>query len=244
MEKRASSLLRLLFSVVAFSTLSFAEQVTVPAQDVSSPGNPLAISGSAQISETTSERQVRVSISNDITARNISPKGILALVAWVEVSPAHASMQRFTKELDCFFGPDIIKPGGQESFSAPLRSASTEPYNANSPPRTPQANVRIVYVQFTDGSTFGDEAFAQHLRDLRHITLQNLRRLDRAYARGGVAVFVEELNETVSPAEVNNFLESIRRTQREFGAQAALTRVRAGLQFAEEHKAGLRLNSP
>jgi len=220
-------------------TLSSAQQVTVPAQDVSSPGNPLAISGSAQILETTLDRQVRVSISNEISATNISPKGILALVARVEVSPAHASMRRFTKELDCFFGPDIIKPGVQESFSGPAQSATNEPYNPNNPPRTPQANVRVVYVQFTDGSTFGDEAFAQHLKELRHITLQNLRRLDRAYARGGVAAFVEELNETISPAEVNTFLESIRRTEREFGAQAALTRVRAALQFAEEHKAGL-----
>jgi len=148
-------------------------------------------------------------------------------------------MRRFTKEIDCFFGPDIIKPDGQESFSEPPRSVTTEPYDPNRPPRTRQANFRVVYVQFTDGTTFGDEAFAKHLKDLRRITLQELRRLDRAYAHGGEAAFVAELNEAVSPIEVNNFLEGIRRIQREAGTQSALAQVRAALRFAAEHQAGL-----
>lgn len=239
MEKLVSTPLGLVFSVVVLTTLALADQVTIPAQDVSSPGNPLAIAGSVQISETTTGRLVQTSISSNINAKNISSKTILALVVSIEVSPVHAAMRRSTKEFDCFFGPDVIKPGDQESFPEPSGRATTEPYDPSSSPRTPEANVRVLYVQFTDGSRFGDETFAGHLKELRRITLQNLRRLDRAYRRGGETAFVEELNETVSPIEVNNFLETIRRTQRARGTQAALAQVQTELRFAKEHQAGL-----
>lgn len=208
-------------------------------EDRSAPGSPLVISGTVEIRETGSGSSLRVSLSeHNIVARNISSKTILALVVWLDVLPSYASPQRFVRQYECFFAPDVINPGDDHSLTEPTVGEQIEPYDPSRPAETARAEARTVYVQFLDGSIFGDEGFGDHLRTLRRQTRRHLHHLDKTYTHRGEAAFLEELNETVEPGEVDVLVENVRRTQKRLGTSAAIGQIRRMLEFARERQSG------
>ncbi len=219
-----------------------ANETILPVVDRSDPGSPLRISGTVRLRETASAHTATTTlVEEDIVAENISSKTILALVAWLDVTPTYTAPQRSVKQYECFFASDVIKPGEQHSLSDVSASGHTtmEDYSRQRAPKTPKAEIRVVYVQFLDGSTFGQEAFARHLLAVRRIAWQHLRRLDRAYKRGGEPAFLEELSERVEPSEVDTLLQNVRETQRTRGTPSAIGQVRLMLKFATERGAAL-----
>jgi len=226
--------------VLCLVTFAGAEThvTVVRVQDVSAPGSPLAASGTVQLQEFTFGNQVRGSVTSSVTARNVSDRTILALIAELRVVTSYGPPRVLTRRLECFFAPDVIKPGDEEALFQGAAPKRIEPYDSSKPPQTPRAEFRILFVQFVDGSTFGGEAFGEDLMQLRRITWRHLRDLEKTYTRDGEAGFVEELMAPVQPAEVNTFFENLRVTQRQLGTQATMARIRGALQFAEERAAG------
>jgi len=195
------------------------------------------VSGTLRLRENVSDNTVRTSVETEnIVGKNISGRTIMMVVLWLDISPSFAAPSRSERQYECFFAEDVIKPGDEHSFSANAKRESAELLDPGTVPRQPQASVRVVYVQFDDGSEFGQDGFATRLFTLRRITWQNLSRLDRAYERGGEELFLEELARPVDPQEVNTFVESIRDTQRRLGTPSAVAQVHKGLRFAEERK--------
>ncbi len=227
-----------LFAVASIPTPAQVRTSTILVQDISEPGSPMVVSGTVRLTESISGNTIRVSIADDIVGRNISDKIILTLVARIEVEPSQGSRQEFVRQYECFFAPDVIRPGDQHSLSGPGPTETTETFNPLHPPKTARATAKIVYVQYVDGSTFGHPVFGAEIRKIRQITWQHLRRLDRAYQRGGLSAFQEELSETVQPQETETVLEGIRQTVRSRGALAGISQVRKMLSLAEQYRAG------
>ncbi len=210
-------------------------------QDGSALGSPTVISGTIEIRETTMDSTVRVSLTeNQITARNISSTTILTLVVWIDVFPAYGSPQRFVRQYECFFAPDVIKPSDEHLISQKKFQELVEPYNPEEPPRTPRAEAKIVYVQFLDGTIFGHEGFGANLQMLRRLTWKHLRRLDTTYRTRGEAAFLAELNDPVEPGEIDVLIENVRQTQRLRGTETAVAQIRGMLNTAKERQQGFR----
>lgn len=207
-------------------------------QDISAPGSPLVISGTVTIKETfMGGGRVLVSTTEDIIARNISSKTILTLVAKLELVPAHGGPQEYTREYECFFAPDVIKPGDVHSLSGEGMDTA-DPYDSREPAQTARAQITVQYVQFIDGSIYGKQFFGEHILDVRRTAWRHLKRLNRIYTRHGEEAFVEELNESLEPSPVDVLIEGVRETQRNLGTETAIAQVRKMLNYAEEHKAG------
>lgn len=204
--------------------------------DVSEAGSPLRISGSVRLKETTWDGTVRLSHSEEIVAQNISNKTIMTLVVWLDIIPSFTGPKRAVRQYECFFAPDVIRPGDTHPLSLENSREDVEPYNSAEPPRTASATVRVAYVQFADGSVFGNEAFGADIQRIRKTAWQHLRRLDRTYIRSGEKAFADELNEPIEPAEVNTLIENVRQTQRTSGTIAAVSHLRKMLRLAEEHQ--------
>lgn len=210
---------------------------TVIVQDGSGSGSPFSVSGSVTIRETRRGDAVRVSITeNDISTKNISSQTILAVVAWLEITPAYGSPRRFVRQYECFFASDVIKPGDEHGVSEPSDSEAEEPFDADDPPRAPRAEIRFVYVQFIDGSIFGHEGFGEHLMTLRRQTRKHLSNLEKTYDRQGEAAFLEELYQPAEPGEVDALIGNVRGTQRQRGTLAAVAQIRAMLNHAKERQ--------
>jgi hypothetical protein len=218
----------------AWSQLTY----TVPVVDKSDPGNPLEISGTASFTELIVSNSVRSSSSFRVDARNLSEKGILLLRAYFDEAGPHGGGTRQVIQIDHFFwgyiapGDSLVlarkRPGGRTSACCvtPLVPANQ-----------PKAEVRVQYVQFTDGSTFGDETSAKDILSTRSAILDALWRLDNARNRES---FLELLAHKIQPDNADSFLETFRHTQRHHGTAAARSQVHTGVAAARAHAAALR----
>lgn len=208
--------------------------------DRSEGGTPFHVTGEVRLKETVARDQVYTSMSQRIMAKNVSNQTVLMFVASIEVTPTFGAKEQSTRQYECFFATDVIAPGDEHALSEPRDEGgfTIQPHSTSAPLNAPEAEVKILYVQFINGSEYGQRAFASDLLRLRRITWSHLKRLVRTYERSGEVGFLEELYERIDPGEVDVFFENIRQTARSRGAQSALARVHFALKLADERTAG------
>jgi hypothetical protein len=174
---------------------------------------------------------------------NVSNKTILLVVLVFSVTPLYGPEQPYTMNMDYFFAPNIIKPGDTRDFSTtPTAEGFTNetPYDPNKGGslREPHAEVRVAFAQFSDGTAFGMETYADQVLKDRAMTLERLRFLDKTYSYEGEAEFTTALNKPVSSSRVvNQNFKNIQSIQKVQGTQAATDEVRAMLARASEREA-------
>jgi hypothetical protein len=110
--------------------------------------------------------------------------------------------------------------------------------NPLEPPTEPTADIRVQYVQFADGSSFGEEATAEDILASRSVILAALRRINRTSTK---EEFLKFLAQRVQPEPADNFLEVVRYTEKNHGIAAARVQIHAALTAAEGHMAALRI---
>ena len=94
----------------------------------------------------------------------------------------------------------------------------------------------MLFVQFSDGSTFGDKVAAKDILEIQAAVLDRLRTLDDARSD---EEFLRLLRKDIEPDEADTFFAAIRRTQKEKGTSMARSRVRNALINSEKHLAQL-----
>jgi hypothetical protein len=216
--------------------------LVVPIEDKSGPGSPLQISGHVSFVETVIANKVTSSRSENVKARNISDKPILLLVASLEDAGPKSSGEDFDLVVDNFFkekamlpGEDVTllqRPFGEHYTSEPFRSTSSEE-------RPPKAQFHLGFVQFSDGSTFGDSAAARKWLDSRESTLVYLKKLRQQYYEQGEPALLQALKVTPAAAQSDSLWNEIRELQRTSGTQATVTLIDHVLSVALQHATGL-----
>lgn len=205
--------------------------------------SPLRFSGQVWVSQVESTEGLYYSYSYDLHYSNVTNKTILTLVIALDVHHSSGFVDTESLQYECFFAPDVIRPGETHDFKRPLDSIKM----VTTPPRVstePRAEPIVLFAQFLDGSTFGAPPQAHDILLIRRLTLNALHRLDRAFVRGGEEEFLEELAEPVDPSAVNTLIDNVRHAATTLGTQEAIARVRYMLDFAAEHEALIRGNSP
>jgi hypothetical protein len=206
---------------------------TVPVTEKGDSGKTLQISGTASFTERITGESVTLSSNFRVKARNSSDRGILLVVADYEQIGPHGGASHDVIEIDHFFWGNI---GVGESFvlAEGRQSARIIPL---SPAEEPRAEIRVRYVQFTDGSAFGDERAAKEALATRYAILESLRRLDNA---SGNEEFRKLLARRVLPEYADGFLENVRRTANYKGTRQARTQIRVALATAEARMPALQ----
>src|SRR3989441_5955814 len=222
--------------VPLFLTLSAWSQLryTVPVTDKSDPGSPLKISGTASFTE----RIVANSVTSyfKVEALNVSGRTIVLLLASFDEAGPHGGGTHHLVKIDHFFWGDIA-PGGSFVLARSRSGRRTYPLETAVEPK---AEVGVQYVQFVDGSTFGDETRAKGILGLRRVILESLRRLDTAT---GKEEFLALLAQKIQPDDADDFLKTFRQTQKNYGTAAARAQVHTGLIVAEGRSPALRVQA-
>ncbi len=242
--------LRFIFLLLALcSSISCAlaqEVLVVPLIDKTGAGSPFEVSGRLLLKEVVRANQLEWSWGQKVTVRNISGRPILLFVATLTEIGRHPLGRKAapgdgpTYELDDdrFFSDDLIRPGE----SVTLRD--TEPgtpdvaccINPLEEKRDPTAEYHLRFVQFADGSTFGDPAEARDALAIRSMISSGLRELLSAYTELGTPGFAARLREQ-SPFSATALCREILAKYREAGIQVALGRTEQILATAQRHSA-------
>jgi len=157
--------------------------------DKSEKGSPLAISGVLVFNDDGPEA-TPYSIEFHETAKNTSSKPIQLLIIETRItSDPDQSPNTFSN--DYFFSPKTLEPGNvaDVSVSSPRYGPRHETSN---PPRLSPA-VNVAYVEFGDGTHWGNLDSAREPYRIRASTLAELHILRNAYESGGDEAFVSEL---------------------------------------------------
>src|SRR3989442_1123264 len=233
MRFRATLVLPLCLTLSAWAQLTF----TVPIVDQSDFGSPLEISGTASFTEKVVANSVTTSSEYLVTARNASGRGIV--LAYFDESGPHGGGTHHILQFDNLFRPEF---GPGESFvlsrSDPGNRSSFCCVNPRWTADEPKAGARVQFGQFSDGSTFGDEATAKDILAIRSVVSDRLRRLDGARSD---QEFLQFLEQKIQPDAADAFVEAVRNTQKSKGTAAARNQVHTGLANAERHLAAFRI---
>jgi hypothetical protein len=221
--------------------VSAQSEATVAVKDVSREGSPLSFSGTVAFSETVNDGKVTRTHGEQISAKNVSYKAILALRVSTSFIFPDGYRGEHTTEIDRFFTPDLIVPGETVQLSWPLGQTRTTA-SRKGPPHIvePVAEAKVLYVQFEDGSEFGNEAEGYEILSLRRSTWEALRGVDKVYEEEGADEFMKALNKPIMPhSALHSVLQSILRTAGQSGPPEAEKVVQRMLALATEHEGKL-----
>jgi hypothetical protein len=224
-----------LFCWLSLSSPSLAQQepFDVPFDDAALTASPITATGKISVRETVAANEVKSSWEENVDATNRSTKSILLLIGDFDAIGPHSNGgTRLTMEY--FFGGPI-SPGG--TFSLVKQSFVRDSCCMNPLREThePKATFRLIFVQFLDGSTFGDAAQAENALAIRDRTLQALRTLAQVAAKDKQR-FQSQLERQLQLDDTLGVFASIRGTQEQKGADAAIARTYKILDFAEDYR--------
>jgi hypothetical protein len=185
-------LIRSISCIGLLAVSAFASDGIVPITDTLRNGSPVRNSGHVTFAEETSEKSVLTSYSQDWTVRNISSKAIVTLIESLTLEFPDGYRSGGIEQYDLFFHPGLMKPGDELSFTRPA-SGVQRVQKHNSSSGEPKCVVSVLWVQFADGSTFGDAKYAASLLSERRQTLEGLTRLGDIYANEGAKAFLKEI---------------------------------------------------
>jgi len=247
-----STYMRLLFTLLlcalclSGSSAAQPEVIAVPLIDKTGAASPFEVSGSLLLQETVHGSQLEWSWGQKVAVKNVSGKAVLLFVATLTEIGRHpkgrlaAPGDGPTYQLgdDRFFSENLILP----DESLVLRD--TEPgtpdvaccINPLAESSDPIAEFHLRFVQFADGSTFGDLAEARDYLEMRETILRGLRELNQSYAEHGKQGFAAKLKEQSSFSASAPFNEIVSK-YREGGIRPALDSTRQILATAEKHMA-------
>ena len=127
-------------------------------------------------------------------AHNNSSKGVLALVAVTDVTGVSGQIIPITSRGDLVFKVNAIGPGQDRGIGF-IDSSELAPAPPN-PDGSVHAEGAVLFVQFEDGSTWGDPRAAKEMIAVRSEKLAFLKHLVEIYDASGDAAFTSALNET------------------------------------------------
>lgn len=218
---------------------SFAQTVvTVPVTDDSAPESPLQVSGTITFTDQLSGNSVVSSSKYELTATNVSDKGIVLMLVRFRESGSRGGGTLHNIQQDNFFENEAIAPKKtfvlDRSIGGFQTGCCVNPLESG---RDPVAEVSVIYSEFTDGSTYGDKSAAADILATRSLIIERLRQLDAAKVD---ETFVRLLAQKLQSYEADAFLETVRSVQKSGGTEAARAQVRRDLGNATRHLAAMQ----
>ena len=184
--------LGLLILLTSLYCAAATEDVSVPIADVSPSGSPFTNTGRAILSESATNSGMVLNHTEQWSARNHSAKSIVAVVETLRLHYPNGSEMGITYQHDTFFHPKPVLSGEDIEFmSVDPGTALRAPASQNV--RDASCDIVVRWVQFADGTTFGDPSYAANLVGGRAAILKELRRLASIYQSEGLTRFSTEL---------------------------------------------------
>jgi hypothetical protein len=161
-------------------------------QDLSNKGSPIQISG-YMILRYDRANQFPFSYEQSTSVKNVSTKSILLMIVRLEASSGPGRDEKYSQEY--FFADPLgtgqveISHGPEQRFGTSLINGEPLPYKKDP---HPAAQAHAEFVQFSDGSTWGDADSAADALDARRKIVEELDLLEHLYEQAGEAAFLDQ----------------------------------------------------
>jgi hypothetical protein len=171
--------------LMAMGLSAQTRNTTIQITDGSLAESPLRVIGNVSLDEQTFADKLVVRDALDAVLTNVSSKTIIAYEVVLDVFPGQGggSHEQYTD--DRFFGNEI-QPGSQYLLQQTHGRSQVIPLSdVTRVLRPAQAQARVVFVEFADGSKFGASKWAAGLSTERMHAVTRLNGFLKAYENGG-----------------------------------------------------------
>ena len=152
-------------------------QGKIALHDVSEHGAPLRVSGTISF-EVDPSQAIRYTYRTEGSVANVSDRDVVLTAIHIEASGENAPGLDSNLVVDRFFGPTVLRAGQSEKLDMPPVSFGTPTVNSSRPP-IPVATAKVTFVQFVNGSTWGDADAGRRLIRQRRLTLWRLTKFEQ-----------------------------------------------------------------
>jgi hypothetical protein len=230
---------KILLSLLILAVSAFAADKTIPISDETSSGSPLANTGQITMSETITNGRRLISRRDEWTVRNASHQPIIAFIETMSVTYPDGEVAVRTVQHEAFFDTRLLNPGDVMDYSlGPSRVRSLDPKTYIE--TEPTSLVRARWVQFSDGTSWGDPQYAADLMQIRRGIWNALTHLTNTYKARGAEEFLKQLNKPQDGPEVDGFIWHLRNFLKDHDAEQTFARVKFHLAVAEQRSAFMR----
>jgi len=218
-----------------------SHQLAIHVIDSSPTESPLQASGQVQFDEEIAEDNVRTGYTLDVKLKNVSTKSVLAFEVLLDIFSDHGTGFKLDHDFDSYFREEaMLAPGAEYLLQEKPNHWAISPFVAVASPTKAQADVKVVFVEFADGSKFGDGKFAENLAAERRATVDGLNELDQAYHNGGAVnllpVITEGLARPANPPAAMIILRQIKSIMDTQGPEAAEAKIHSLLNTANQRQ--------
>jgi hypothetical protein len=222
-----------LLSLLVVGLFGTGPESTIKVVEEPSQSSPVAITGTV----IAPDRQAGVTAGEckaKLTVRNTSTKPIVVFVFHLEVKGTGYTDWNLTMQQDNFYSEHQLGPGSVMPMEI-TRRPTPQRVDSDAEEQSPQAVVSVQFVEFLDGTTWGDSAVGLQVKNERRIHLQNLKDLWQVYQTGGDTEFEIAL---LKPSS-DDAVEILQAMYRERNNLRVVTdRLSKLLAFAEAHEKG------
>ena len=182
--------------ILATCIAAFSANNTLLLKDASEAGSPLQNVGTVNIGDLSAGHAPAYDAKWSV--RNASTKPIVALIQSVAIEYRGRVIVKTQEQYERFFWPQLLNPVETISFDSTngfvtSSSAKLLDHGADDVVAPPRCKITTLWVQFSDGTTFGDGKYAETLLKDRQATLNALTQLKDLYDKQGSSAFLYEL---------------------------------------------------
>ena len=197
----------------------------------------MKLSGNIAMLDEISQQSHSFAFRSDVSATNVSSKDALLVIIKLNVEGSNGFGTENTNIDDYFFVKEVFKRDATRVFRSRLGPVAEIGHSSEDlKPTNPKATAKVAFVQFVDGSDWGNRAIAQDILRERGLTQAKMLGLLQIYRKGGDQPFRAELL-SESPLQTVQDLQRLYE-ESDGDAKIVVNKIKSMLSAASQHRAG------
>lgn len=240
---RRTAQIAVLFSFLLGVSPVCVGQLKLALHDVRKHRPPVRVSGTISFQDDPPQA-IRYIYRTEGFLSNVSRKGILMTVVHFGAGGVNTLGLNHSYEMDHFFSPAILQAGGLEKIEGSPVSFGETTFDGKPVPEQvgphahPKARAQVMFVQFVDGSTWGDVHVGREFILSRRSSLAELKRLEQVLNAQGPEAFAHELSNSAASLQFPALLALTNECKSKAGS-CLIDELHSMLQAAAEHQAAM-----
>ncbi len=220
-----------LLSIAAFASQQRSATSLI---DSSQAGSSVVLSGTVTSTDEAIKGWLQYSFEVNVSLTNASRKGILLIVVKMDITGLNGLGTHHTRSTDYFFTSDIFYPDTIETIYETVGPLAELQGQTEAQSEGPTANAKVAFVQFLDGSTWGDQSEGRDALQQRRETWNELRFLRQTYDSQGEKRFLDALMRPSRLPGIDLLQSVYKRSSND--AEAVVRKLTDMLNFADLHQ--------
>jgi hypothetical protein len=205
--------------------------------DLSVANSPLRATGKAsfRVVISTNTKSVTCSLQGNLT--NVSSKAVVAFEARLDIASERGGCVHWDYKVDYIFNRNMLDAGSSYDLTEVFGPVETS-HRGSFLVGKAEVNVNVIFVQFSDGSSFGKSDWSEQLSSQRRSKIELMKSLSKAFDDGDAPALAKTVDDRLAQGGEPTFAWSVlyetKQHLQEKGASATVEEIHQRLATVAE----------